>query len=99
MTEYTIKARFLYEYAKNLNHSGVHFPIIGICLGLQMMHLWEAPYRDTLQLKAYDDLNHPSNVTFVGTTEETELYKNFPESLIKKMTTDDLVFEGHTDGI
>ena len=48
-TEFMIQTKCLYEHAKLLNDHGVHYPIIGLCLGIQMIQLWEAPFPDVLK--------------------------------------------------
>jgi gamma-glutamyl hydrolase len=36
---YTITAKKIYDYALKSNDNGVYFPIIGICQGMELLHI------------------------------------------------------------
>lgn len=99
VTEFLKHSKFVYDYAKKLNDSGVYYPVLGVCLGHQQLFLFEAPYSDVLELEAFDDHNNPTKVNFNIRPSESKFYREFPEDIINLMQTSDLVFMSHHDGV
>ena len=98
-TEFTRRCGVAYDFAKEMNDNGYYFPIFGICLGFQIMHVLEAPYPGSLLCGFFNSTNNPTTMTFKTTPKETRLFAEMEESLITQLEEKDLTFQNHHDGI
>ena len=48
------KGKIVLDKVKEMNDRGVHYPVFGICLGMQEIAVIEAPYPDVLQKYKFD---------------------------------------------
>ena len=99
LTEYSRKGKVVLDKIKQMNDNGIHFPVLGICLGMQEITVIEAPYPDVLQKKKFDSDDIASNVTFSSELISSKLYKSISPALIDAIQHENITYNHHESGV
>ncbi|BES96999.1 Peptidase C26 [Nesidiocoris tenuis] len=74
-------SKILYHLAEGLNDVGVHFPILGVCQGLQLLATISAGMNSVLSsCQGVGNIGLP--LTFVGNFSESSLYRGASQTII-----------------
>ena len=99
LTEYSRKGKVVLDKIKQMNDNKIHFPVLGICLGMQEITVIEAPYPDVLQKKKFDSDDIASNVTFSPELISSKLYKSISPALIVAIQHENITYNHHQSGV
>lgn len=96
LSQYYITAKKIYQYSLNQKDNyNVTWPILGICQGFEVLH-WLAnndTYDTLTNVRIYRE-SRPYNWK-VNAKKESQMFKDFPRSLLHKMGTDKLNLHAH----
>ena len=87
----------LFNMAKKSNNEGKHFPILGICRGMQAMIVHTVG--DLTPLSLTDARNLPASLEFTQAASRSVLLNEIPEKLLEKQRTQNLTAHFHKYGI
>ncbi|XP_014287782.1 gamma-glutamyl hydrolase isoform X2 [Halyomorpha halys] len=90
---YADAGSILYDEAKKINDEGVHFPILGICLGFELLLFLDngkKEYRTNCELN-----NVPLPLEFVAGYESSILFRNASESIINILKVEPVTVNQH----
>lgn len=92
---YTFTGMKVLHYAQKQKESGEHFPILGICQGLELLHILVANNTDALGYSTLE--NATVNTRFVDANPRTvsRLYSRFPEDALEAMETENILWHFH----
>lgn len=96
---FTEKSILIMNKAKELNDKGIHFPIWGVCQGIQQMAVAEAPFYDTLKIRTADAYDFSTTIKFVSDPTESKLYRNAPRHLLTALERENITYNAHKDCI
>ena len=88
--EYLLQGLHAYNYAKKLNDKGTYFPVYAVCMGFQMVHLFEALYDDTLVTGYFDGRDQPSPNNWIMDPRKTYFYSSFDNTLLERMGKEEI---------
>lgn len=94
---FTEKSILIVNKAKELNNRGIHFPIWGVCQGIQQMAVVEAPFYETIKLGTADAYDVATTIKFVSDPTESKLYRNAPRYLLTALERENITYNAHHD--
>jgi gamma-glutamyl hydrolase len=93
LTPFTLKAKFIVEYAKKLNDEGIYFPVMGTCQGFEQISLVEAKvFAKLIDASAQ---NIPRNLEFQIDPSQTRMYEKMPSDLIEALKTKNIAYHNN----
>ena len=97
---YQPAARVIVRYSRKLSKKNILFPVLGICLGAQILMKIET---NEPIIKPTDAHNVPLPLKFVTRPreewKESQLFRNAPLSLIQVLKTKQLTYNAHLNGV
>jgi len=98
---YVITARKLYNWAVEANDNGTVFPIHGICLGHQLLHILTSNVSRNELLVDTDAVQQPSTLEFTAEAKTSTFFRFFNDELFTKVEdpTRLLALQNHMYGI
>ncbi|KAI9025632.1 class I glutamine amidotransferase-like protein [Hyaloraphidium curvatum] len=98
---YTVAARKLWTWAKQSTDKGEPYPIFGVCLGFQLLHVLEANVSFPEILVETDAVGYPSSVKFTPDGTKSELFGTMDPVLIGELEDEkrNIVMENHEFGL
>lgn len=90
LTDFTMKVKFILDFAKELNDNGIHYPVLAICQGFEQVGIIEAPYPDILDKASA--VNTPRNVTLLKDPKETRMFRIMSNNLIHAIERSQVAF-------
>lgn len=85
---------FIYEMAVEENKAGKHFPLLGICLGMELMLYLEAKRDQQLQSDC-DSFRVSLPLHFVEGYQKSKLFSNASDDIIDILSTKDVTLNSH----
>lgn len=98
LSEYGRKAELIINKAKEMTDRGANYPVMGICLGIQLIVQHEAPFKDTVEMFGFDNVDEAATVTLKQTS-ESKLFSKMPQHLINAVQKEKLTYYHHHDGV
>lgn len=92
---YTITSLKIYRYALNATDNGDYFPLLGICQGLELLHILVANNTNALGWSLLENAHVSTSFTVADPAKESRLFSGFAPSLIHAMETRDLLWHFH----
>lgn len=87
-------ASHIYRIAKEMNEDRIHFPILGICLGFEVLvYIMSGRSDDILTSCDAENIAWPLN--FTTSARHSRMFKYAPEDIIDMLKTEDLTFNVH----
>lgn len=93
-SDYTKAARALLKAAVELNEQGIHFPVIGICLGFQTMTAVMSSALDIIEF-AEGTSNYNAVLNWTSEASHSQLWNCFSEEQRKMLANQKLSFNYH----
>ena len=90
-------AKFFWELAVNANDNNEYFPIWGICLGFQTLHVIQADSSKILSTRKVEDISLPLSYTPAASL--SRLFNDIPKKLFEAMGSENLTYNHHGYGI
>lgn len=98
-TDYMVWTQFIYDHVKKINDDGTYYPLFAICLGFQMINLFESPDYETLTENTFKARDININLDFKIDPEETLLFKGWNPQLVANMKKKRIAWANNGDGI
>lgn len=98
---YVATARKLFNWAVEANDKGEVFPIHGICLGHQLLHILVSNVSRNDILVDTDSVAHPSTLQLTAAAATSDFFGDLPKDLVEKLPDSNLnlTMENHMYGI
>jgi len=94
LTDFSIKGKFILDYAKEQNKNGIYYPVWAVCQGFEQLSVIEVPKQHTLVQASSQNI--PWNLTFVMPKTETRMFMEMPDDLIEAIETEAISY--HNNG-
>ncbi|TNV83488.1 hypothetical protein FGO68_gene1624 [Halteria grandinella] len=93
---YSVTGLKILNYAKQVKDSQAeHFPILGICQGLELLHILVANNTDALGWSTLENATVNTRFVDANPQKESRLYSLFPESALEAMETENILWHFH----
>lgn len=92
---YTVTAQKILTYALDHTDNGDYFPIMGVCQGIELLHILVANDTDALGWSEFE--NQLANTTF--TEVSSRLFSSFSPPVLESMRTRHILYHLHHRGI
>jgi gamma-glutamyl hydrolase len=99
LTLYGRKFKYILDKAKEMNSNGIHFPILGICLGLQAIPVVETLDASTLVIGTFESMDTSDAVTFKVDPRETRSFSTLPDDILVAIENENITYNSHRDGV
>ena len=94
---YTITSQKILDYALNHTDNGDYFPVLGICQGIELLHILVANDTRALGWSKYE--NKRTNTTFTHEALESRLYQALSPEVLYAMANSEVMYHLHHRGI
>lgn len=84
--DHFVKSRKIYNYVKHLNEQGRVVPIIGICLGMQYIMMFES-IDGSASMEFHMSWNENRDLDFMENPKSTALFQHYSWPDLKLMAT------------
>lgn len=85
--------------AKMANDRGDHFPILGICLGLETMCVIQAGKNPKILSNEYETKDVALPLDFRKDLKESRMFRDCPEDILTALVTEEITYNSHTFGV
>lgn len=88
---------FLYKLALDANNRGIHFPIMGHCMGFELLAMISSRDMDILEREEADDISMPLN--FTAAARQSRMFADAPQWLMDIFATKPVTMNFHHWGV
>ncbi|KAF6208947.1 hypothetical protein GE061_014690 [Apolygus lucorum] len=92
-------SHILYELVLEVNRNGTHFPLYGVCLGLEVLAVASSNMSRDVLSTVNGVNNKPLNLNFLPNSMESNLYSRMPRKLIELLKTKNITSNHHSKSL
>ena len=96
-TDFTLKVKFIFDYAKKKTDEGIYYPIWAVCQGFEQIAIMEAPYPDILTKVDATDI--PLNLEIIQDLKDTRLLRDMSADVLEGLQYAKIAYHNNDWGL